>query len=166
MNNDSRPCSFDRVLSEIARLGPVGRLPIAPGTWGSLAAILAAPWVFMPLSWPLRIVVLIGLFFVGAWCASAAERVLQRKDPQSVSIDEVLGQWITLIFFPTPLGLPSYVAAFFLFRLFDIAKPWPVRQAENWLPKGYGVMIDDVLAGLYAALGLALFRWALVHISM
>ncbi|MFP4072150.1 MAG: phosphatidylglycerophosphatase A [Desulfovibrionales bacterium] len=144
----------DRLAAEIACLGPVGRLPGAPGTWGSLAATVFAPWMFLNFSLPLRFVILVLLFFVGALAASQAEKVLGRKDPQAVVIDEVLGQWLCLAPFVV-ISVWELLIGFFLFRFFDILKPWPIRRSELWLPKGYGVMIDDALAGVYAAAALA-----------
>lgn len=163
----------DEIILGVARLGPAGLSPSAPGTVGSALAVLAAPWLFMPLSLPWRLVVLAAVFVVGGLCATRAERLLGRKDPAPVVVDELVGQWITLL----PLGLlpasplpgpmvgPTaapvllLAAGFGLFRLFDIWKPGPVYASQDWLPDGWGVMIDDVLAGLFALvalLGLAL----------
>ncbi|WP_027722455.1 phosphatidylglycerophosphatase A family protein [Maridesulfovibrio zosterae] len=145
-------------LTKIATLGPVGFLPKAPGTWGSAAAIITAPFLFFPLPIPLRFIVLGLLFYYGAMACSAAEIELGEKDPSSVVIDEVLGQWIVFLPFP---GIVSWhvIAGFILFRIFDIFKPWPVRASETWLKSGYGVMIDDVFAGIYAMIGVELLRY-------
>ncbi len=137
----------------LATLGPVGLIRFAPGTWGSLTASILAYGLFFPLSLWLRLAVLVGLFFFGAWCASRSEEQLGRKDPREVVIDEVLGQWLTYL----PLVWPSIfdvAVGFILFRVFDILKPPPIHSAENWLPAGYGVMLDDALAGVYACIGL------------
>lgn len=148
----------DRLLLDAATLGPLGRRLPAPGTMGSLAATLAAPWLFLPLGLGSRLALLAGLFLAGAVAAHRAEQLLDRKDPGEVNIDEVLGQWLTYL----PLGLASgradvlwLLVGLGLFRLFDIAKPWPVRAAETWLPGGLGVMLDDAVAGLLAAVLLA-----------
>lgn len=148
----------DRVALLISGLGPIGKIPYASGTWGSAVAALAAPVLFLPLSGFWRIVFLAVLFVVGSITATRTEILLQRKDPSHVVIDELVGQWITYLPFAAlpPLEL---AAGFFLFRAFDILKPPPVRASENWLPAGYGVMIDDVLAGIYAGICLALFHW-------
>lgn len=139
----------DRLALAAATLGPAGRMPRAPGTWGSLASILVAPMLFLPLPLWARIAVVLLVFPLGAWCAGRAERILGGKDPSCVVIDELWGQWIALLVLPS--GQPLWlVLAFALFRLFDIAKPWPVRASERWLPGGWGIMIDDGLAGLYA----------------
>jgi phosphatidylglycerophosphatase A len=148
----------DRLALLVSGLGPIGRMPYAQGTWGSAAAVLVAPFVFFPLPLLVRLLVLAIVFYIGARAAGRTEVVLGRKDPGHVVIDELVGQWLTFL----PLAAPSpfeLVAGFFLFRLFDIVKPPPVRASEHWLPGGYGVMIDDVLAGVYACLCLLVLIW-------
>jgi len=145
-----RPSNLtDTTALHLATLGPAGRMPKAPGTWGSLAAAILAPFLFLPLPLWARVLVLAAIFPLGSWCAGRAEHVLGRKDPSHVVIDELWGQWIALL----PLAASEtlwVIPAFLLFRLFDIAKPWPVRASERWLPSGQGIMIDDGFAGLYA----------------
>lgn len=142
----------------LATLGPIGRLPAAPGTFGSAVAVVLAPFVLLPLPLPWRVALLAALFYVGALAAGRAERLFGQKDPGQVVIDEVLGQWLTLLPLAAP-DLPELVAGFVLFRLFDITKLPPIHASERWLPGGYGVMIDDVLAGVYAGVLLALLHW-------
>ncbi|MFW6243883.1 MAG: phosphatidylglycerophosphatase A, partial [Desulfovibrionales bacterium] len=124
---------LDRLAKEVCTLGPVGHLPWAPGTWGSLVAVVFAPWLFLLLSIPLRLLVVAVIFILGGMAASRVERQTGVKDPGMVVVDELAGQWLTLLPFatlhPVHLGL-----AFVLFRLFDIVKPWPVRRSEHWLP--------------------------------
>ena len=86
----------------------------------------------------------------GIWAAGRTARACGQKDPSRVVIDEVLGQWVTLAG-ATALNWKSWLAAFILFRLLDIWKPAPVRQLES-LPGGYGIVADDIMAGLYGAL--------------
>ncbi|WP_031385466.1 phosphatidylglycerophosphatase A family protein [Desulfonatronum thiodismutans] len=143
------PAFLDRVASTIATLGPFGLLPKAPGTWGSLAAVIAAPWLFMPLSFSLRVLVLAGVLVVGTWAAARAERLFGRKDPGCVVVDELLGQWLTLLPFAA-LTAPQLVAGFLFFRVADILKPWPVRTVERRVPGGLGVMLDDAVAAVPA----------------
>ena len=129
-----------------------GYSPFAPGTVGSVAALAIGillheyagltGWHFLALA--------AVLFVPATWAATVTARVKNLKDPQIVVVDEVLGQWITLAGART-LNWKSYVAALALFRLFDIWKPPPVRQLES-LPGGYGINLDDVMAGGYAAL--------------
>ncbi|WP_442877378.1 phosphatidylglycerophosphatase A family protein [Desulfolutivibrio sp.] len=146
----------DRLALWTATLGPVGRFPVTPGTAGSAVAVLAAPWVFLPLGPTGRLLVLALVFVLGALAASRAEILLGRKDPGPVVIDEVLGQWMALL--PLSAAEPwAMLLAFVLFRVLDMTKPPPIRQSEHWLPGGYGVMLDDALAGAAAALVL----WAI-----
>jgi phosphatidylglycerophosphatase A len=140
----------DTLWLAVARMGPLGLSPVMPGTVGSAAAALAAPWLFLPLPLGARLAVLAAVFVIGAVAAGHAERILGKKDPGQVNIDELVGQWLTFL----PLahaGAGAILLGFFLFRFFDILKPWPIRRSEHWLPGGWGVMLDDVLAGVYAA---------------
>ncbi len=146
----------DQLLTKLATLGPIGHLPRLgplpkmPGTWGSLLAALAAPCCFLPLGPMSRASVLLVLFFVGIMACTRAEKVIGSKDPGCVIIDEVWGQWIALL--PLSLSSPWWLiaAGFALFRVFDIFKPWPIKQLETAFPSGLGVMIDDGAAGIYA----------------
>ncbi|WMW64928.1 phosphatidylglycerophosphatase A [Nitratidesulfovibrio liaohensis] len=149
---------LDRLAPEVARVWYAGRSPVAPGTVGSAVAALLAPWLFLPLPLGWRVVVLLVVFCGGAWAAGRAARVLGRCDPGSVVIDEVAGQWMTMLPFATlsPLGV---LAAFVLFRVLDILKPGPVGASESWLDGGPGIMIDDVVAGTCAAAVLAVLLW-------
>ena len=132
-----------------------------PGTCGSFAGMLLAPFVFLPLPYWGRVLALALLFVAGAAAGTRAERILGRKDPGEVVIDEVFGQWLTYLPFAA-LEWPGLAAGFVLFRLFDMTKPPPVRASENWLPGGWGVMLDDGMAALYAMPCLwALLRWVL-----
>ncbi|EFL49835.1 phosphatidylglycerophosphatase A [Solidesulfovibrio fructosivorans JJ]] len=148
----------DRLSLLVSGLGPIGKIPYASGTWGSAAATIAAPALFLPLPGFWRVLILIALFFIGSFTATRTETLLQKKDPSHVVIDELIGQWVTFLPFAS-LPTLELAAGFLLFRAFDILKPPPVRASENWLPAGYGVMIDDVLAGIYACICLAIFHW-------
>lgn len=138
-----------RLILAFCRLGPAGLAPKAPGTVASLFAIAIAPFVFIPLNLPLKIIILMLLFIVGGLAASRAEKILGKSDPGSVVIDELLGQWLAVLPFAA-LRLWELALAFALFRFFDILKPWPVKASEKWLPGGFGIMLDDFFAGLYA----------------
>jgi phosphatidylglycerophosphatase A len=132
-----------------------GYSPIAPGTAGSLAALaIAWPLVrfagWQPLWFLAPVLVLTG---PGIWAAGVTARESQQKDPGFVVVDEVLGQWLALAG-AHHLNLQSWIAAFVLFRSFDIWKPPPVRQLEA-LPGGTGIVADDLMAGIYSALILA-----------
>lgn len=143
--------ALDRLALNLATLGPLGRSPRAPGTVGSAAAAVLAAWCFVPLALWAKLLVLAVVFVLGAWSATRAEILLGRADPGCVVIDELAGQWIAYLPFAAadPVAM---LAGFALFRVLDIFKPWPINKAEHWLPRGYGVMLDDVLAGIVAAM--------------
>ena len=171
----SRKTVGDYVALAIATCG-VGYIPIAPGTWGSVVGVglyllleftitrLARFWlsgvawrdlITMPVETPrlaIKLMVILVVTLVGFWAASRAEKLFQKKDPGAVVIDEVVGQMIALLSVPFlfPGWLPI-ISAFFLFRLFDIWKPYPIRRLEA-LESGLGIMMDDVVAGIYAAI--------------
>lgn len=134
-----------------------GLLPGAPGTWGSLAALPIAwllQWGLGSLGLTAAIVV---VFAVGLWSVGRVVGGAMGDDPAQVVIDEVAGQWLTLLFAGPHLAL--YLAGFVLFRLFDILKPWPVGWVDRSLKGALGVMLDDILAGLYAGAALAALAW-------
>ncbi|MDD5760311.1 MAG: phosphatidylglycerophosphatase A [Desulfobulbaceae bacterium] len=124
-----------------------GYLPKAPGTWGTLVA-LPLNLLLLQLSARGYGFALLGIFMVAIYTAGAAEKILDRKDPGAIVIDEIIGMLIALIAAPNqPL---VWLMAFLLFRLFDITKPWPVSWADRHLNGGLGIVLDDVLAGAYA----------------
>ena len=130
-----------------------GMSPWAPGTVGSLGSLplgLLIYWSFGQIA----LAVCAALLFVAGWRIADAQLRHDGgalEDPQWIVVDEVVGQWIALA--ALPLHPVSVLVAFALFRLFDIAKPWPVSWADRRLGGGLGIMLDDLLAGLYAALG-------------
>ena len=135
----------------VATFFGAGRLPAAPGTWGSAATVLLW-WVitrWLPSPWqPEGAAALAALaILVGIPAATRVARELGRKDPGCVVIDEVVGQLITLI--AVPVSWKTLLAGFILFRAFDTTKPPPVRQLER-LPEGTGIVVDDIGAGIYA----------------
>jgi phosphatidylglycerophosphatase A len=172
----------DYLALAIATCG-VGYLPLAPGTWGSLVGVgmfyvlrygvNKAYWLALQNQWVTNdafgeayyerlnilftavLVLAIGVItFCGSWAASRAEKMIGRKDPGIVVIDEVAGQLIALIFvhafhFGVPIP-PVVIVGFVAFRFFDIVKPYPARRLES-LPAGLGIMADDIVAGMYAA---------------
>ncbi|MCH8196784.1 MAG: phosphatidylglycerophosphatase A [Proteobacteria bacterium] len=132
----------------------IGRLPWAPGTWGSLAALPLA-WVMWWQSGPAGVGVAALAAFAAGWGASDVYiRASGAEDPPEIVIDEIAGQLLTLSVVPADVVL--YAAGLVLFRLVDIFKPWPVSWAETRLKGGLGVMADDFLASLYAAMALFL----------
>ncbi len=160
----------NRVRTLIITFFGTGFLPVASGTWGSAGAVLA----FLPLWWLAgqdgwRDPVLLGMAVaacilsvaLGPWSVAR----FGAEDPKEFVLDEVAGQWVALLWLPMadPQAMAMVVACqFILFRVFDIIKPPPARQLER-LPFGWGILLDDVMAGLYAnLLGQVLFRWILV----
>jgi phosphatidylglycerophosphatase A len=131
----------------VATFFGVGHLPVAPGTWASLLTALivfftplsALPFVFLAL-------ITAAVYAIGIPAAGICEKHYQKQDPRQCVIDEVAGQLVSLWFLPRQAGF--YIAAFFLFRIFDILKPFPINKSEA-LPRGIGIMTDDVLAGFY-----------------
>ncbi|MDJ0628234.1 MAG: phosphatidylglycerophosphatase A [Rhodobacter sp.] len=148
----------------IATAFGIGHLPYAPGTWGSAAAIPAAYLIHALGGFPALLIATLAVVLAGWWATAVATKGHDDHDPSEIVIDEVAGQWIAL--WPLSAGLwhagadpwvfpwPGWVGAFVLFRLFDITKPGPIRWADR-LHTPLGVMLDDVLAGLAAAVGVA-----------
>jgi len=145
----------------IATFVYVGYLKPAPGTWGSLAALPAAYLIALIGGWPLIILMAILAYFAGLWATRAETEGKANHDPSEIVIDEVVGQWIALL--PVVIGAqragadlltlwPGWIAAFVLFRLFDITKPSLVGWADR-RDDAVGVMLDDVIAGIFAAIG-------------
>ena len=141
-------------LAQLATLGPIGRYFPAPGTVGSVSALITGFFLaqngFMILFLALLLVTILGVF-----AADAHSQLTGTDDSSEVIIDEVAGQWLVLLCIPPNIDAAMfwYVAGFVLFRLFDILKPWPVSAAEG-LPGGIGVMADDVVAGVLAGMAL------------
>ena len=148
--------AFARVL---ATWFGCGYVPKGPGTAGTLGGLLVAwalhQWLELP---PLFFGALALVFlYPSIWAAGVVARELKTEDPQIVVIDEVVGLWITLSG-AEHLDSKSWLLAFALFRLFDIWKPWPVRQFENF-PGGTGIVMDDAMAGVYGALVMFAAGW-------
>jgi len=142
------------ILKHIATLGPVGYLPLAPGTWGS--AVGAVFILLVPLSPSAQLLLIIAGFIIGSVASGVAERVTGEQDSGHIIIDEFVGMLVAVLFLPR--GLPWVLAAFFLFRVLDILKPYPIRRVESSLKGGIGVMTDDILAGIGANLALQLWK--------
>jgi len=125
----------------------VGRIAFAPGTFGSLVGF---PFVFLfsKAGWPVASVLTLILILFSVRVAHRAEQQLEVKDPGCIVIDEIAGMCVTML--AIPLTLTTGIAGFFLFRIFDVIKPPPARQMEKVLPGGWGVVMDDVVAGIMA----------------
>jgi phosphatidylglycerophosphatase A len=124
-----------------------GYIPFASGTWGSLAALII--YLIPGFEKPIVIIPAIIVFIILGIFTGNKFDVIYGKDPAECTVDEVVGMWISLLFLPKTFLVVT--AAFFLWRIFDIIKPSPARQAEN-LPGGLGIMMDDIIAGLYSLL--------------
>ena len=122
----------------------LGKLPFAPGSWGSLGALLL--WLLFPVTFSFHLSALIILFVLGVYSSNKIAKHLGDDDPSEVVIDEVVGMGISLFMLPHSLEL--YLLAFILFRIFDIIKPLFIYRIQN-LSGGWGIMLDDVLAGLF-----------------
>lgn len=127
----------------------LGRIPFAPGTMGSFGALPFA-WFFLAQGgWPVLIVAAVIVSIIGIWATALVIKDMAVKDPSFIVIDEVAGQWIALL--PAGLDPVLFAVGFLAFRLFDIWKPWPVRWADRAVKGAWGVMLDDIIAGGYAA---------------
>ena len=131
----------------------VGYSPVAPGTLGTLIAI-PIYYFLSEIPSPLYEVTLVGFFFVSVWVSGNAERLFGKEDDQRIVIDEVIGFLITMLWVPKTIRF--IIIGFVLFRFFDILKPFPIRRLEKRLKGGFGVVLDDVAAGVYANIVLRL----------
>jgi phosphatidylglycerophosphatase A len=135
-----------------------GLAPKAPGTAGTLVAIPIF-WVIQDLSWPLYVSWLLVTFVLGVvWCGRSS-RALGVHDHGGIVWDEMVGYWLTMFF--APAGWQWMLLGFILFRFFDILKPWPIGAVDRRVHGGFGIMIDDVLAGVYAWISLQALAWFL-----
>jgi len=154
---------MNHVILALATGFYVGMLPKAPGTWGSLAAFL--PWFFLKnLSLQSYLTVLVFVFVLGFFVSGSAEKILDRPDAGPIVIDEFLGMFITLTLAPPYPG--AWILGFVLFRIFDIFKPFPVSWFDKNIHGGIGIMMDDVIAGLYALASLQLLWFLASKISL
>jgi phosphatidylglycerophosphatase A len=138
----------------IATFFGVGFIPLAPGTVASAAALALYKWWFHRLPLPFFLALIAIVFLVGTWASSAAAPAFGRKDPRTIVIDEVAGQMTALILCPVD-WIPLLIG-FGLFRFFDILKPFPIRRFEK-LPGGWGIMADDMAAGVLSFVLLRLY---------
>lgn len=145
---------FEKGIEALATCCYTGFLPTAPGTWGSLAGVLF--FVFFSGSGQLYIAALILFTALAIWAAGRYQKTTRSKDPGEVVADEFVGMLVT--YWVIPKGWVMLIAGFLLFRLFDIVKPLFIRRVEK-LPGGWGIVLDDLLAGVYANVVLRTFLW-------
>jgi phosphatidylglycerophosphatase A len=136
-----------------------GLLPRAPGTWGSLVA-LPAVWWLIDLPWPWRIGIVAAVIGAGIFICGESARRLRKHDDQRIVFDEIAGVLLTGLAV-TEKSLVSLALVFVFFRLFDIVKPWPIRDVDHSLKGGLGIMLDDLIAALFAAACVVTIRVAL-----
>ena len=149
MTSEQRPLSTKLALL-VGTVGGTGHLPVAPGTWGSAAALLLVfPFAGASYGWALGAGILLVLIF-GPALARVAMRVRNKSDPQDFVLDEACGIWIAA-FRPERPMWSVILIAFVLFRILDMTKPWPINRIER-IPRGWGVLYDDVAAGTVALL--------------
>ncbi|MDG1519304.1 MAG: phosphatidylglycerophosphatase A [Yoonia sp.] len=161
------------LVSLIATVGGMGHLRPAPGTWGSLAGLVLG-WALASITgWIGLLIGTVIVFYVGRWATDMVTRGTDNHDPSEVVVDEVAGQWVALL--PVVIGAsmsnsalldlwPGWIAAFALFRLFDIKKPWIVGHYDR-IDTPHGVMMDDICAGAMAAVGVVALA-AAAHLVM
>jgi phosphatidylglycerophosphatase A len=123
-----------------------GLSPVAPGTAGTLVGVLIC-LLCLPMPWTLRLLFVLVLLALSIFIADKAEKIYETKDDQRIVIDEIIGLQITML--PVAINVLNLCAAFVLFRIFDIWKPFPVRNMQGF-PGGWGIVADDVAAGIYA----------------
>ncbi len=136
-----------------------GLAPFAPGTFGSIPGMLLF-WLTMGFGLYVQLAVAVVLCVAGIWICGESARRLGIHDHGGIVWDEIAGMYLTL--FVAPVSVFGWVLAFVLFRLMDIVKPWPIRDLDHRLKGGVGIMLDDLVAALYAALMLGLYRWLMI----
>ena len=136
-----------------------GLAPKAPGTFGTLPALLLG-WFTAHMAMEVRLGIGAVLVLAGFWLCGEAARRIGVHDHPGIVWDEIAAMYLVLLV--TPVSLLLYALAFGLFRLFDIWKPWPIRDLDHRLGGGTGIMLDDLVAALYAALLLGFYRWLMV----
>lgn len=161
----------------------VGYIPLAPGTFGSAVGVLIyllcgfieakANFYFLQNNWldaqmtacihAVNLILFLLFCFLAVWASGRAAKLFQTKDPQKVVVDEVIGQLTVFMFVPFGVSWKLVLAGFVLFRLFDIWKPYPINFLEN-LPTGIGVCADDILAGVYGGICLAVIHAAVISL--
>ncbi len=136
-----------------------GLAPFAPGTVGSIPGLLLF-WLTLDLGLYVQLGVLAVLIVAGVWLCGESARRLGIHDHAGIVWDEIAGMYATLLV--APVSVVGWAIAFVLFRVMDIVKPWPIRDLDHRLGGGVGIMLDDLVAALYAALLLALYRWLMI----
>ena len=145
----------EKLITLLATGFGAGLVPVAPGTVGTLVGVLIC-LISLPFPWIIRLLFVFALLAVSFYIAHQSEKIYQRKDDQRIVIDEIIGFQITML--PVAIDFLTICAGFVLFRIFDILKPFPIKQLQR-LPGGWGIVIDDVVAGIYAGA----VMWLLIY---
>ena len=140
----------------VATCAGLGRLPLFPGTWGSLLGLVLGFFFFQQINPFSHLIIIVSLFFLGVWVSGEAEIILGKKDHASIVIDELVGFFVAI--FVLPYDLWYFLAAFVIFRIFDTWKPWSSIES---IRQGWGVMLDDLVAGITTNLLLQLYIWVI-----
>jgi len=134
----------------------LGLAPVAPGTVGTLLGVAIA-WLALDLGLIAQLGLAAAMVAAGIWICGNSARRLGQHDPGGIVWDEISAMYITLL--AAPPTITAWILAFVLFRAFDIVKPWPIRDLDHRMAGGLGIMLDDLVAALYAAILLVLYRW-------
>ena len=134
----------------------LGLSPVAPGTVGTLLGIVIA-WLALDLGLYVQIGLAVVMVLAGIWICDNSSKRIGQHDPGGIVWDEIAAMYIVLLF--TPTTITAWILAFGLFRVFDIVKPWPIRDLDHSIHGGLGIMLDDLVAALYAVILLALYGW-------
>jgi phosphatidylglycerophosphatase A len=144
-----------KIISKLlATFFGIGHFPIGQGTLASLIILILYKFFLYRLHWGIYLGLTGIVVIVGVFCSSVHSTVLKKKDPHEIVIDEVAGQMLVL--FRLNPSWPLVLSAFLLFRIFDITKPFPLRQLEKF-PKGWGIMADDIMAAVYSGILIHLY---------
>ena len=133
-----------------------GLAPFAPGTFGSIPGLILF-WLTLDFGLYVQLSIAVAMTLIGIWICGESARRIGVHDHGGIVWDEIVGMYVTL--FLAPVSVVGFVLAFVLFRIMDIVKPWPIRDLDHSMQGGLGIMLDDLLAALYAALLLALYGW-------
>ncbi len=136
-----------------------GLAPFAPGTFGSIPGVLLF-WLTLDAGLYVQLGVAAALILSGVWLCGESARRIGVHDHGGIVWDEIAGMYVTLL--AAPLSVPGWLLAFAFFRFMDIVKPWPIRDLDHRLRGGAGIMLDDLVAALYAAVALGIYRWLML----
>ena len=136
-----------------------GLAPFAPGTFGSIPGLVLF-WLTMDFGLYVQLGIAASMTLAGIWICGESARRIGVHDHGGIVWDEIVGMYITLMV--APVSIVGFVLAFVLFRVMDIVKPWPIRDLDHSIHGGLGIMLDDLVAALYAALLLGLYGWLMI----